>query len=210
MAALVRAATLRALRNAAQFSIPEETRQANLAATPELVRDPERLAPLEAAIKATLTDGALLPAALRSSAVPVLGNIAEAVVESLLGDRGWQPVYGDDQGFSFGPGIDLLMMDPTLARLVAIEVKSTIQPGRWPRLARGRSLQLTPEWLNGPGNTGMVEWGVRSDDTFLMVVQVQLRSRRWRCCLAGDPISPRPVTEERQLEDLDWLVPLPN
>lgn len=54
----------------------------------------------------------------------------------------------------------------------------------------------------------MVEWGVRSDDTFLMAVQVQLHSRRWRCCFVDDPMSPRPVTEDEQLEDLIWLIPL--
>ena len=201
----VGAATQRALRQATKFTIPEETLRGTLTATPALIRDPERFALLEASVKATLTEGAPLSAALRSSALPVLGNVAEAVVETLLADHGWQPVYDDDQGFSSGPGVDLLMLDPTLSRLVAIEVKSTIQQGRWPRLARGRSEQLSPNWLDGSRNIGMAEWGVRSSDIYLMVAQVHLRRRRWRCCLAGDATAPQPVTEQRQLDDLDWL-----
>ncbi|MBR7744778.1 hypothetical protein KC207_15890 [Phycicoccus sp. BSK3Z-2] len=205
MPSLVRAVTQLALRRATEFTIPEETLQGTLTATPVLIRDPERLALLEAAVKEVLTEGAPLPAAVRSSALPVLGNIAEAVVETLLADHGWQPVYDDSQGFSSGSGVDLLMLDPTLSRLVAIEVKSTIQQGRWPRLARGPSKQLTPHWLDGPRNTGMAEWGVPSASVYLMVAQVHLRRRRWRCCLAGDPMAPQPVTEEQQLDDLDWL-----
>ena len=197
--------TQRALRQATTFTIPEETLRGTLTATPALIRDPERLALVEASVKETLTEGAPLPAALRSSALPVLGNVAEAVVETLLANHGWQPVYDDDQGFSSGPGVDLIMLDPTLSRVVAIEVKSTIQQGRWPRLARGRSQQLTPHWLDGSKNTGMAEWGVRSSDIYLMVAQVHLRGRRWRCCLAGDVTAPQPVTEKRQLDDLDWL-----
>lgn len=93
-----------------------------------------------------------------SAALPVLGDIAEAVVESVLADHGWQPVHDDDAGFSFGHGVDLLMLDPGLDRMVAIEVKSTIQPARWPRLATGANEQLTSAWFNGLGNQGMVEW----------------------------------------------------
>jgi hypothetical protein len=54
--------------------------------------------------------------------------------------------------------VDLLMLHPLLERLVAIEVKSTIQLGRWPRLATGRNEQLTPAWFDAPGNQGITEW----------------------------------------------------
>lgn len=97
------------------------------------------------------------------------------------------------------------MLDPTLERLVAIEVKSTIQPRRWPRLAPGRSKQLPPEWLDGQGNVGMVDWAVDAADVYLMVAQVHLLRRRWRCCLAGDSMRPRPVADEGQLCALDWI-----
>ena len=207
MPSAVRTVTQRALRDAAQFVITEEILLGHLTATPELLRDPQRLAPLEAAIRATLAEGAPLPANIRSSAVPVLGNIAEAIIESTLADLGWQPVYDDDRGFSSGHGIDLLMLDPTLERLVAIEVKSTIQPRRWPRLARGRSEQLTPEWLDGPRNTGMLDSAVSSADVYMMVAQIHLGRRRWRCCLAGGPSQSQPVTEEGQLMNLDWVAP---
>ena len=135
----------------------------------------------------------------------MLGNVAEAVVEVILEELGWQPVSDDTAGFSAGHGIDLLMLDPALERMIAIEVKSTIQPSRWPRLAAGRREQLTPEWFDAPRNEGMVEWDLSAADVYTMVVQVHLHRLRWRACLARDPQSPHPVIDLDQLSSLEWL-----
>lgn len=201
----VRAAMLRALRSAAQFEVPEATLEECLAATPELLGNPERIATAEALVRSTLASGVPLPATQRAFALPVLGNIAEAVIESILAEIGWQPCYDDDAGSASGHGVDLLMLDPSLERVVAIEVKSTIQRGRWPRLASGDQEQLTPSWFDAPGNQGMVEWQLGSADIYTMVVQVHLRRRLWRSCLAADPLTPQPIVDFEQLSDLDWL-----
>lgn len=205
MSSPIRSAILKALRSATPFDITDQTLEGCLTANPELLCRPKRVDATESAIKAALLSDATIPSEGMSAALPVLGNIAEAVVESVLADHGWQPVYDDDAGSSFGHGVDLLMLDPALDRMVAIEVKSTIQPARWPRLATGRDEQLTPAWFNGPGNQGMVEWSLGAADIFTMVAQVHFRRRLWRSCLAGDPRVPRPVTEPEQLSDLTWL-----
>jgi hypothetical protein len=44
-----------------------------------------------------------------------------------------------------------------------------------------------------------------SADVFTMVVQVHLRRRSWRACLAGEVRQPRPIVDLEQLADLDWV-----
>lgn len=205
MASEVRAALLGALRKATQFDIPADELETCLAAEPKLLSDPERIAAAEAVIRETLADGTSIPPDVRGGVLPVLGNIAEAVIEVTLEAQGWQPVGNDPSGFSSGHGIDLLMLDSTFEHLVAIEVKSTIQSSRWPRLAAGRREQLTPEWFDAPGNEGMKEWDLGSADICTMVVQVHMRKLRWRACLASDIRSPKPLAYLDQLTSLDWL-----
>ena len=200
-----RAALLAALKRAYPLDLDWDTIASCLHATPDLVANPARLAEVETVIEATAFKGEPLPYQQRAAALPVLGNLAEAVVESLLVDFGWQPVYDDTAGISYGHGVDLVMMDPVLERLVTIEVKSTIQRQRWPRLARGLGEQLTPEWLERSDNVGMREWGLGAADVYLMVAQVHWSRRAWRACLAADPDRPQPVTGAGQLIDLTWL-----
>jgi hypothetical protein len=201
----IRSAVLQALRSATPFDIPEQSLEECLTASPELLARPHRIAAPESMVKAALLGGPRITSDVMSAAAPVLGNIAEAVVEKMLADLGWQPVYDDDAGFSFGHGVDLLMLDPALERMVAIEVKSTIQPARWPRLARGGNEQLTPAWFNSPGNQGMGAWGLGDTDVFTMVAQVHFRRRLWRSCIAHDASVPVAVADAEQLADLAWL-----
>lgn len=205
MASDIRSGLLRALRDSTQFEIAEDSLEACLVAEPTLLDDPARIAAAERVISGRLIGDTPVPAATRAEVLPVLGNIAEAVVESILADQGWQPVEDDTAGYSSGRGVDLLMLDSTLERLVAIEVKSTIQPSRWPRLASGRREQLTPEWFDSPGNQSMVDWSVGAADVYTMVVQVHLHRRRWRACLAADLRLPHPLLDLEQLDDLQWL-----
>lgn len=200
-----RALTLRALRGAELFILDASTIESCLTATPGLVREPERIEQLESSARATILDGAPIPAALRSSLLPVLGNIAEAIVEVVLQDVGWRPLYDDAAGFASGSGVDLVMLDPAFERAIAIEVKSTIQANRWPRLARGRREQLTSTWLDRASNEGMADLGLTSDDVHVMVVQVHLLRRRWRACIMDDAGLPRAVVDVDDLQDLSWL-----
>ncbi|WP_127572497.1 hypothetical protein [Georgenia faecalis] len=205
MASEMRSGLLRALRSGTQFDIPTDVLNACLHAEPRLLDDPPRIAAAEALIEGTLVGGTPIPAATRGEVLPVLGNIAEAVVEVILEEQGWQPVGDDASGFSSGHGIDLLMLDSTLERLIVIEVKSTIQPSRWPRLAAGRREQLTPEWFDAPSNEGMVEWGLGAGDVHTMVAQIHLRRRRWRACLANTLHTAHPLVDLDQLASLEWL-----
>lgn len=201
----IRSGLLRALRSATQFEVPPDVLTVCLNAEPGLLDDPQRISAAEALIKDALLEGTSIPVSARAGLLPVLGNIAEAVVESILEQHGWQPVGDDSAGFASGHGIDLLMLDSGLGRLIAVEVKSTIQPSRWPRLAAGRREQLTPAWLNAPGNELMVEWGLDSRDIYLMVAQVHLSRRRWRACVASKPHVALPLVDLSQLTTLDWL-----
>lgn len=201
----IRSALLRALRSGSQFEIPTEALASCLKAEPKLLDNPKRIAVAEALIEPTLVAGAPIPATARAEILPVLGNIAEAVVEIILEEQGWQPVSDDAAGFSSGHGVDLLMLDPTLERMVAIEVKSTTQSSRWPRLAAGSREQLTPEWFDAPRNEAMVDWSLSAADVYTMVVQVHLRRLRWRACLAHDLRSPQPLIDLDQLASLEWL-----
>ena len=138
MAATIRSRTLQALRTAAQFDIPPESLARVLTATPDLLFRPERVAEIERHVRALLVEEVAIPVHARSSTLPVLGNVAEAFVESMLVELGWQPLYDDDSGYSAGHGVDLLMLDPSLSAIAAIEVKSTIQRTRCPDMTKPR------------------------------------------------------------------------
>lgn len=201
----IRLRTLQALRASAQFDISLESVAPLLAAAPNLLHDPQRVAEIEQYIRALLLEGTSIPEHARWSTLPVLGSVAEAFVESMLIDFGWQPLYDDDTGYSAGHGVDLLMLDPSLSAVVAIEVKSTIQRTRWPRLAPTRQAQMTPAWLDSETNEGMRGLSLSSGDVYLMLVQVHLGRLKWRACAASEPDAPRPLNDREQLLDLAWL-----
>lgn len=201
----IRAQTLRALRAAEQFEISRESLAQVLTASPDLLHSPLRVAEVEEFVRGLLLDGVKPPAYARPFMLPVLGNIAEAFVESTLVDCEWIPVYSDDTGSSAGHGVDLLMLDPSLTGVVAVEVKSTIQQARWPRLAPTSRAQMTPAWLDSSSNEGMREWMITSDDVYSMVVQAHLTRMRWRACIAAELNAPVPIANIDQLLDLTWL-----
>tara|TARA_R100000365_G_C2748652_1_gene81005 strand:+ start:10799 stop:11458 length:660 start_codon:yes stop_codon:yes gene_type:complete len=200
-----RADILRALRDARLFDIPLESLTGVVTATPGLLRHPHRVAEAERHVRRFLAEETPIPPPIRSSVLPVLGNIAEAYVESMLADLGWHPVFDDDTAFSSGHGIDLLMLDPSLSAVAAIEVKSTIQRGRWPRLNPPSRAQMTPDWLDSTRNAGMREWDVSSADVHPMIVQVHLGRLLWRACVSSGSHVPKPIIRIDQLENLHWL-----
>jgi hypothetical protein len=201
----LRTGLVKALRAATAFDVPEELLTSCFTATPDLVQEPERLAAIEADVRRLVLRGIPVHPGRRAAVRPVLGNIAEAVVESLLVEAGWTPLGHDAHGMSFGHGVDLLMFDPMLERVVATEVKSTVQPSRWPRLARGRTRQLTPDWLDHDANTGMRGLDVGSSDIYVMVVQLHFTRRRWRACVGHTAEAPHSIVSTDQLLDLNWV-----
>ncbi len=206
MAEAIRAKTLQALRAAAQFDIPPEALADVLTATPYLLARPELVGEVERHVRALLLEGIAIPAHARSSTLPVLGNIAEAFVESVLVDFGWQALYDDDRGYSAGHGVDLLLLDPSLSAIVAVEVKSTIQRGRWPRLPPTARAQMTAAWLARASNEGMREWALEADDVYSMIVQAHLGRLKWRACVAAELDAPLPIASVEQLVDFGWLI----
>lgn len=201
----LRTGLVKALRAATAFDVPEELLTSCFNATPDLVQEPERLAAIEADVRQLVLHGIPVHPRRRAAARPVLGNIAEAVVESLLVEAGWTPLDHDAHGMSFGHGVDLLMFDPMLERVVAAEVKSTVQPSRWPRLARGRTQQLTPDWLDHDANTGMRDLAVGAADIYVMVVQLHFIRRQWRACVGRTAEAPHSIISTGQLLDLSWV-----
>jgi hypothetical protein len=205
MSGASRSDTIRALRDALPFNIQPDTLLGVVTATPCLLHHPDRVAAAEGHVRAFLIEGTAVPPPARSSVLPVLGNVAEAFVESMLSDLGWHPLFDDDTAFSSGHGVDLLMLDPSLSAVVAIEVKSTTQAGRWPRLAPASRPQMNPNWLDGKGNAGMREWDLSSADVYSMIVQVHLRRMLWRACAVDRADVPQPVIRIEQLQDFGWV-----
>ena len=164
-----------------------------------------RIGELERSVVALLTHGRPIPADHRGSIQPVLGNIAEAAIEATLVELGWQPVYNDNNASSSGHGVDLLMLDPALDRVVAIEVKSTVQLARWPRLSRPGDSQMSAAWFDKDDNSGMRDWDMRSTDIYAFLCQVRLRQHQWRAVAIGIAGGDQPITSLEDLTDLSWL-----
>ena len=107
---------------------------------------------------------------------------------------------------SGGHGVDLLVLSPD-NKVVAIEVKATLRPGRWPRPSRRELTQMTSRWLDKIDNPGMANWDLSSDDVFGAVMIVNFAERQWRCALTADFITAHPVATLERLRDLNWLQP---
>jgi hypothetical protein len=145
----------------------------------------------------------LEPSQRRGSLGGITGHIAESVVEVVLEGFGWTPVW-----HFVGPGYhgaDLLLLGPGAERLIAVEVKGTLQPRRWPRLRRGELAQMDVGWLDKSDNPAMQEWGVTSANVYGAIVLVNFHDLLFKAVLTRDFASWRPVDRLDQLEELDWL-----
>lgn len=148
---------------------------------------------------AALRDGlGTLPRSQRSGALAgVTGHVAESVAEVLLEDLGYVPIW-----HFTGPGrhgVDLLELHPETGVILAVEVKGTLRPGRWPRLSRGELQQMSAAWIDKADNPGMAEWDLRAEDIRGAVIRINFADRRWRAALTDDFETLVPV------DDLDQL-----
>ena len=189
------------LRAAASFPIDDETVESCLDA-----EDPVDRMFLQA-FRSSL---AAIPIHARGGALAgVTGHVAESVVELVLSDLGYQPLW-----HFAGPGrhgIDLAMLSPAMDRVVVLEVKGTLRPRRLPRLTSSELRQMSAAWMDKPDNPGMATLGVDSADVYGGVAVVQFAERAYRIGLTNDFEVLRPVESLVQLVDLDWLdAPEPN
>jgi hypothetical protein len=133
----------------------------------------------------------------------VTGHIAESVVEVMLDEWGYSMLW-----HFAGPGrhgVDLLALDPSGTRVVAVEVKGTLRPKHWPRLSRNALAQMSSGWVDKADNPGMHNWDLTSEDVYGEVVLVNFADRLFRAAFTTDFETLRPVTSTDQLIDLRWL-----
>jgi hypothetical protein len=150
-----------------------------------------------------LTLAALDLNARRGALGGITGHVAESVVEIILEDLGWTPVW-----HFIGPGrhgVDLLMLGPDVERLFALEVKGTLRTGHWPRLRRGELTQMDVGWLDKSDNPAMSEWGVSSEDVCGGLALVNFADLRYKVALTGDFAAWHAVEQVAQLRTLAWL-----
>ena len=95
-----------------------------------------------------------IPRASRHGALAgVTGHVAESVIEVILSEHGYQPIWHFE-----GPGrhgIDLAMLSPALDRVIVFEVKGTLRPRRLPGLSRRELRQMSTAWMDKKDNPGM-------------------------------------------------------
>ncbi len=132
-----------------------------------------------------------------------VGEVAEAVTEVVLVDLGYELV--GEVGGRGRHGVDVLMLDPSGERLIAVEVKGTLRAGRWPRVRRQRVPQMSPGWLDKVDNPAMAEWALRSGDVYGAIVLVNLATPAFKVGFTADFARFAPVTDAAQLVDLSWL-----
>ena len=87
----------------------------------------------------------------RCAVAGVTGHIAESVAELLLDVLGWRVLW-----HFAGPGphgIDLAFLSPD-QKVVVIDVKGTVVPGRIPRLSRRELAQMSTGWIDKADNPG--------------------------------------------------------
>jgi len=127
----------------------------------------------------------------------VTGHVAESVVEALLADEGWHPVWHFTGAGRHG--VDLLMLSPEADRVLAIEVKGTLRARHVPRLSRRATLQMSAAWVDKADNPGMAEWELQSADVYGAVIAVNFADMTVRALLSDDFACWRPVATLAEL-----------
>jgi hypothetical protein len=192
-----------ALRAAAPLPLSEVDITACIESMPRTEAGEQQLTPAEAAFaQAFAMSLQQLPQAQRAGLQATAGNIAEAVVEVVLVDLGWSPLYHDERPSSGGHGVDLVMLTPSMDKVAAIEVKATLQPDRWPRLAPVRMNQMTIQWLDKLGNAGMIATELQAADVYGFIAMVQFARRQLKAAVTEDFVAYSPINSIEQLEDL--------
>jgi hypothetical protein len=69
-------------------------------------------------------------------------------------------------------GVDLVILTSSMDKVAAIEVKATLQPNRWPRLAPVGMNQMTSQWLDKLGNADMIATELQAADVYGLIAMV--------------------------------------
>lgn len=131
------------------------------------------------------------------------GHLAESIVETVLVDIGYTPLWHFAAG---GHGVDLVLITPEFDGAIAIEVKGTLRAGLWPRLRRADLDQMTPEWLEKSDNPGMEESNLTADDVFGAVFIVNFADRLIKASDTSEFRTVTPVDRMEDLANLTWLI----
>jgi len=78
------------------------------------------------------------------------------------------------------------MATPGFDNVVVIEVKGTLTPRRWPRLAKGELPQLGKEWLQKIDNPAVSSLGMVPADLAVLAVLVQFGRRELKVAWSRD------------------------
>jgi hypothetical protein len=161
--------------------------------------------PVDAVFRAAFRESlSSVPRDARSGALAgTTGHIAESVIEVVLNELGYAPLWHfTGPG---GHGIDLAMLSPAMDRVIVLEVKGTLSPRRLPRLTRGELAQLSDAWIDKRDNPGMANLEMTSEDVYGAMAIVQFAERNYRIGLSADFATLHPVVSLDQLTELDWL-----
>jgi hypothetical protein len=141
-----------------------------------------------------------VPPANRGALNGVTGHVAESVIEALLSDLGYAMLWHFTGPLSGGHGVDLIALASD-NRIVAVEVKATLRPGRWPRPSRGELDQFTSDWLSKTDNPGMRNWDLTGDNVWGLIAVVNFAQRGCRFALTSNFRSAVPATTIDDLTD---------
>jgi hypothetical protein len=109
-----------ALRAAAPLPLSEVDITGCIESSPRTEAGELQLTPAEAVFaQAFATSLQQVPQAQRAGLQATAGNIAEAVVEVVLVDLEWSPLYHDERPSSGGHGVDLMMVTPSMDKVAA-------------------------------------------------------------------------------------------
>jgi hypothetical protein len=138
----------------------------------------------------------------RCAVAGVTGHIAESVAELILDGLGWHLLWHHT-----GPGphgVDLMLLTPD-DKVIAVEVKGTLVPGRIPRLTRRQLAQMTAQWIDKTNNPAMTTLGLDSSDIYGAVIGINFPDLTWRCALTDDFTTFHAIVELDEVSDLHWL-----
>lgn len=161
---------------------------------PCIYSDTENLLMAEQQFHHAFEKRSLPPPPARSSYLNgVIGKVAEDVTSILFVERhNWQLIGQDISAYPGSHGVDLLLLSPS-DKLYAVEVKGTFGKSRWPRLSKGRTRQMTHEWLSKGDNPILVDWELSAAEIYGMVIYIHFGKWKIKGAVSDDFLYGKPI-----------------